>query len=250
MSEPVEHNSKPVPGGDEPCRRVLLKLSGEALMGDQSHGIDPDILGYLAREIREVTSLGVQTGLVIGAGNIFRGMAGSVSGMDRSTADNMGMLATVINALALHDALERNGVPSRVLSALAMPTVCEPYSRQKASHHLSKQRVVIFAAGTGNPYFTTDTAAMLRALEIKADLVCKATRVDGVYDKDPLRHSDAVRFDRLSFADVLSRQLRVMDSAAISLAMDNTTPIMVFDMMAAGNMRKAVMGEQIGTLIS
>ncbi|MDF1614870.1 UMP kinase [Desulfurivibrio dismutans] len=248
MSDPTASNSDHDPGGKK-CRRVMLKLSGEALMGEQSHGINPAVLDYLAEEIREVTAVGVETGLVIGAGNIFRGMAGSASGMDRSTADNMGMLATVINALALHDALERHGVPARVLSALAMPTVCEPYSRQKAFHHLAKGRVVIFAAGTGNPYFTTDTAAMLRALEIKADLVCKATRVDGVYDKDPLHHDDAVRFEHLTFRDVLNRQLKVMDSAAISLAMDNTTPIMVFDMMVAGNMRKAVSGEQVGTLI-
>lgn len=235
--------------GGRRCRRVLLKLSGEALMGEQPHGISPAILDFLATEIRAIKDLGVQAGLVIGAGNIFRGMAGSVAGMDRSTADNMGMMATVINALALHDALERHGVAARVLSAIAMPTVCETYSRQKAHHHLDKGRVVIFAAGTGNPYFTTDTAAMLRALEIRADLVCKATRVDGVYDKDPLHHPDAVRFDSLSFAEVLSRQLKVMDSAAISLAMDNATPIMVFDMMVPGNMRKAVCGERIGTLI-
>lgn len=237
-------------GRGKPCRRVLLKLSGEALMGEQTHGISPAVLDYLAGEIGEVVGRGVQTGLVIGAGNIFRGMSGSAAGMDRGTADNMGMLATVINALALHDALERHGVAARVLSAIAMPTVCETYSRQKAFHHLGKGRAVIFAAGTGNPYFTTDTAAMLRALEIRADLVCKATRVDGVYDKDPHHHSDAVRFERLSFKEVLSRRLKVMDSAAISLALDNATPIMVFNMMVAGNMRKAVSGEQVGTLIT
>ncbi|ADH85672.1 UMP kinase [Desulfurivibrio alkaliphilus] len=251
MNEPTTaHNRQPTGEGSQGCRRVLLKLSGEALMGDQSHGIKPEVLDYLAGEIRAVTAAGVETGLVVGAGNIFRGMAGSASGMDRSTADNMGMLATVINALALHDALERHGVAARVLSALAMPTVCEPFSRQKAFHHLAKGRVVIFAAGTGNPYFTTDTAAMLRALEIRADLVCKATRVDGVYDQDPLRNPNAVRFDHLSFQEVLSRQLKVMDSAAISLAMDNAMPIMVFDMMVAGNMRQAVSGKQVGTLIS
>ncbi|MDZ7641726.1 MAG: UMP kinase [Desulfurivibrio sp.] len=230
-------------------QRVLLKLSGEALMGGQSYGISDEVLQYLATEIREINVLGVELGLVIGAGNIFRGMAGSAAGMDRSTADNMGMLATVINALALHDALEASGVAARVLSAIAMPTVCETFSRQKAQHHLNKGRVLIFAAGTGNPYFTTDTAAMLRALEIKADLLCKATRVDGVYDRDPLQHPDATRFTSLSFEDVLTRRLRVMDAAAISLAMDNATPIMVFDMMVPGNMRKAVSGAQVGTII-
>ena len=234
----------------KPRKRVLLKLSGEALMGRQSHGISPEVLNYLAGEIREVAGIGVQIGLVIGAGNIFRGMSDSAAGMERGTADNMGMLGTVINALALHDALERHGVPARVLSAIAMPTVCETFTRQKAFHHLSKGRAVIFAAGTGNPYFTTDTAAMLRALEIRADLVCKATRVDGVYDKDPLKHNDAIRFEQLSFNEVLKRRLKVMDSAAISLALDNATPIMVFDMMVGGNMRKAVSGEQVGTLIS
>ena len=238
------------PQGERPqSKRVLLKLSGEALMGDQTHGISPAVLDYLAGEIRQVVALGVEAGLVIGAGNIFRGVAGSAAGMDRATADNMGMLATVINALSLHDALERHGVPARVLSAIEMPAVCESFSRQKAHHHLNKGRVVIFAAGTGNPYFTTDTAAMLRALEIRADLVCKATRVDGVYDKDPLKHADAVRFTTLGFEEVLARRLKVMDSAAISLALDNNTPIMVFDMMVPGNMKKAVSGEQIGTLI-
>lgn len=234
---------------NKPHRRVLLKLSGEALMGEQAYGISGEVLNYLAAEIREISALGVQLGLVIGAGNIFRGMAGSAAGMDRATADNMGMLATVINALSLHDVLERHGLATRVLSAIEMPSVCESFSRQKAHHHLNKDRVVIFAAGTGNPFFTTDTAAMLRALEIKADLVCKATRVDGVYDKDPLRHPDAVRFDTLSFEEVLSRRLKVMDSAAISLAMDNATPIMVFDMNVPGNMKRAVCGEQVGTLI-
>ncbi len=237
------------PAHSKTHRRVLLKLSGEALMGEKAYGISSEVLNYLAAEIKEICNLGVQVGLVIGAGNIFRGMAGSAAGMDRATADNMGMLATVINALSLHDALERHGMPARVLSAIDMPSVCESFSRQKAQHHLAKGRVVIFAAGTGNPYFTTDTAAMLRALEIKADLVCKATRVDGVYDKDPLKHPDAVRFDTLSFADVLRRRLKVMDSAAISLALDNGTPIMVFDMNVPGNMKRAVCGEQVGTLI-
>jgi len=231
-------------------KRILLKLSGEALMGSDAFGISPRVLDYLAGEIGELVKLGVQLGLVIGAGNIFRGVAGASVGMNRASADNMGMLATVINALALHDALERNGIQARVLSAIPMPTVCESYSRQKAVHHLEKQRVVIFGAGTGNPYFTTDTAAMLRALEIEADLVCKATRVDGVYDKDPLVHPDAKKFDTLEYDEVLKRHLKVMDAAAISLAMDNDTAILVFDMNTAGNMKRAACGEKIGTLIA
>lgn len=229
--------------------RVLVKLSGEALMGDAAFGISTTVLGYLAAEIQTLVDLKVEISLVIGAGNIFRGVSGASSGMDRAAADNMGMLATVINALALHDALERKGIPARVLSAIPMLTVCEPYSRQKAVHHLRKGRVVIFGAGTANPYFTTDTAAVLRGLEINADLICKATRVDGVYDKDPLKHKDAVKFPHLSFSEVLQRRLKVMDAAAISLAMDNNTSIMVFDMNIPGNMKKAICGEQIGTLI-
>ncbi|MEW6501232.1 MAG: UMP kinase [Thermodesulfobacteriota bacterium] len=230
-------------------KRVLLKLSGEALMGDAAFGISTEVLNYVAREIKELIALEVQVALVIGAGNIFRGVSGASSGMDRAAADNMGMLATMMNALALHDALERHDVPARVLSAIPMLTVCESFSRQKAIHHLTKGRVVIFGAGTGNPYFTTDTAAMLRALEINADLVCKATRVDGVYDKDPLKHQDAVKFDTLSYDEVLQRRLKVMDAAAISLAMDNKTAILVIDMNTPGNMKKAVCGEAIGTLI-
>jgi len=230
-------------------QRVLLKLSGEALMGDAAFGISTKMLGYLADEIQDLVALGVQTSLVIGAGNIFRGVAGASAGMERSSADNMGMLATVINSLALQDALEQKGISTRVLSAIPMMTVCEAYSRQKTMHHLRKGRVVIFAAGTANPYFTTDTAAVLRALEIDADLICKATRVDGVYDKDPLKHDDAVKFDSLSYTEVLTRRLRVMDMAAISLAMDNKKAIMVFDMNIAGNMKKAIMGDHIGTLI-
>ena len=230
-------------------QRVLLKLSGEALMGDAAFGISPTVLDYLANEIHELVALNVQTSLVIGAGNIFRGVSGAATGMDRAAADNMGMLATVLNALALQDALERKGVSTRVLSAIPMLSVCESYSRQKALHHLKKGRVVIFGAGTANPYFTTDTAAVLRALEIDADLVCKATRVDGVYDKDPLKHPDAEKYDRLSFAEVLRQRLKVMDTAAISLAMDNNKAIMVFDMNIPGNMKRAVCGEHIGTLI-
>ncbi|MCK5228603.1 MAG: UMP kinase [Desulfobulbaceae bacterium] len=230
-------------------KRVLLKLSGEALMGKASYGIHNETLAYVADEIKGLRQLNVQVGLVIGAGNIFRGVAGASSGMDRAQADNMGMLATVINALAIHDALEQRGVSTRVLSAIPMTTVCEPYVRKRALQHLEKGKVVIFAAGTGNPYFTTDTAAVLRALEINADLICKATRVDGVYDKDPLAHDDAVKFDTLTYDEVLRRRLKVMDSAAISLAMDNNKTIMVFDMNIPGNMKKAITGETIGTLI-
>ncbi|MEJ2690162.1 MAG: UMP kinase, partial [Deltaproteobacteria bacterium] len=208
------------------------------------------MLSYVAGEIKALREMQVDLGLVIGAGNIFRGVAGAFSGMDRASADNMGMLATVINALAIHDALERAGVSARVLSAIAMPSVCETYYRQKALHHLSKDRVVIFAAGTSNPYFTTDTAAVLRGLEIEADDICKATRVDGVYDKDPEKNKDAVRFNQLSFDEVLQRRLKVMDAAAISLAMDNNKAIMVFNMNTPGNMKKAICGEAVGTLIS
>ncbi len=229
--------------------RVLLKLSGEALMGDAAFGISTKVLNYVADEIHSLTDLKVQTSLVIGAGNIFRGVSGASEGMERTSADNMGMLATVMNALAMQDALQQKGISTRVLSAIPMLTVCEAYSRQKAMHHLRKNRVVIFAAGTANPYFTTDTAAVLRALEIDADLVCKATRVDGVYDKDPLKHDDAVKFDTLSFHEVLQRRLKVMDAAAISLAMDNNKAIMVCDMNIPGNMKKAICGENIGTLI-
>lgn len=231
-------------------KRVLLKLSGEALMGDASYGISPEMLSYVAGEIRALREMSVDLALVIGAGNIFRGVAGASSGMDRASADNMGMLATVINALAIHDALERAGVPARVLSAIAMPAVCETFTRQKALRHLTKNRVVVFAAGTSNPYFTTDTAAVLRGLEIQADVICKATRVDGVYDKDPEKNTDAVKFNHLSFAEVLQRQLKVMDAAAISLAMDNNKAIMVFNMNTPGNMEKAICGEAVGTLIS
>ena len=226
-----------------------MKLSGEALMGDAAYGISPRMLQFVTDEIKQIVDLGVQTSLVIGAGNIFRGVSGASDGMDRASADNMGMLATMINALAMQDAFERQGISTRVLSAIPMLTVCEPYSRHKALHHLNKNRVVIFGAGTGNPYFTTDTAALLRALEVDAELVCKATRVDGVYDKDPLKHDDAVKFSTLSYREMLQRRLKVMDSAAISLAMDNRRKIMVFNMNIPGNMKRAVSGERIGTLI-
>ena len=218
-------------------------------MGKAKYGIQPEMLRYVAEELQGLVSMGVQIALVIGAGNIFRGVAGASTGMDRAAADNMGMLATVINALAMKDALEESGLPCRVLSAIPMPTVCEPYSRLSALDHLEKGRVVIFAAGTGNPYFTTDTAAVLRGLEIEADVICKATRVDGVYDKDPLLDSDAVKFDELTYTEVLGRRLRVMDSAAISLARDNSKTILVFDMNKPGNIRKAICGENSGTII-
>jgi uridylate kinase len=228
---------------------VLLKLSGEALMGQAPYGIQPEMLSYVANELKGLQALKIEIALVIGAGNIFRGVAGASSGMDRADADNMGMLATVINSLAMKDTLERHGLPCRVLSAIPMTTVCESYALATANHHLRKGRVVIFAAGTGNPYFTTDTAAVLRGLEIGADVICKATRVDGVYDKDPLAHPEAVKFDELTYTEVLRRQLRVMDSAAISLARDNNKTILVFDMNRPGNIHKAVCGENTGTII-
>ena len=229
--------------------RVLLKFSGEALVGSDAYGINTDVLRYVAEEIREVVSLGVQPGIVIGAGNIFRGVAGASKGMDRTTADNMGMLATVMNSLALQDALERSGVFTRVMSAIPMYSVCEPYIRRRATRHLEKGRVVIFAAGTGNPYFTTDTAGVLRALEIDANLIIKATKVDGVYDKDPVRFADAVKYERLSYDEVLNKDLRVMDAAGIALARADNMPIMVLNMSVAGNIRRAVCGERVGTLV-
>jgi uridylate kinase len=231
-------------------KRVLLKLSGEALMGDAAFGISNDVLAYVADEIRELRALGTEIAIVIGAGNIFRGVSGASAGMDRAIADNMGMLATVMNALALSDTLQQSGVNTAVLSAIPMETVCEPYSHRRTIEHLERGDIVIFAAGTGNPYFTTDTAAVLRGLEINADVICKATRVDGVYDKDPLVFADAIKFDSLNYAEVLKRRLKVMDSAAISLAMDNNKIILVLDLNIPGNIKKAICGEKIGTLIS
>lgn len=230
--------------------RVLLKLSGEAFAPAGSRGIDPDTLATIAQEIKEVGALGVELAMVIGAGNILRGSEYEARGMDRASADQMGMLGTVINALALQDALERAGVSTRVLSAIAMQEVCEPYIRRRAVRHLEKGRVVIFGAGTGNPYFTTDTAASLRALEIGAEVILKASHhVDGVYDRDPLREPGARRFDRLTYLEVLERNLKVMDSTAISMCMDNNLPIVVFNLREAGNIKKAVMGETIGTWV-
>ena len=230
--------------------RILLKISGEALMGEDPYGISADMIDFVAQEIKQLHGDGIQLGLVIGAGNIFRGVAGAAGGMDRASADNMGMLATVINGLAMQDALERNGVACRVMSAITMRNVCEPYVRAKALEHLEQDRVVIFAAGTGNPYFTTDTAGVLRALEIQADVIMKATRVDGVYDRDPEKDENAIRFDRLSYTRVLQDKLRVMDAAGISLARDNKLPILVFNMKKAGNIARAASGEEIGTLIT
>lgn len=229
--------------------RVLLKLSGEALQGDRGYGIAPPIIENIAQECKEVHQLGVQVAIVIGGGNIIRGVAASAQGMDRASADYMGMLATVINALALQDALESIDVPTRVQTAIEMQALAEPYIRRRAVRHLEKGRFVIFAAGTGNPYFTTDTAAALRANEINAKIILKATKVDGIYDRDPMREPNAKRFDKLSYMDVLQRNLQIMDAAAISLCKDNDLPIMVFNMHEKGNIRRAVLGEPIGTLV-
>ena len=231
-------------------QRVLLKLSGEALMGDQPFGVDPAVTTRIARDVAEIQSLGVQTAIVIGGGNIFRGLAASVRGMDRATADYMGMLATVINALALQDALERQGVVTRTVTAIEMRAVAEPFIRRRAIRHLEKGRVVIFAAGTGNPYFTTDTAAALRAMEIKAEVILKGTKVDGIYTADPVLDPHATMYDSITYLQVLERQLKVMDSTAISLCMDNRLPIVVFNLQQAGNIRRVIVGESIGTTVS
>jgi uridylate kinase len=230
-------------------KRILLKLSGEALQGDKGYGIAPTMIESIAEELKGIHDLGVQTAIVIGGGNIFRGVAASAQGMDRASADYMGMLATVINGLALQDALETAGVPTRVQTAIEMSQLAEMYIRRRAVRHLEKGRMVIFAAGTGNPYFTTDTAASLRAMEIHADIILKATKVDGVYDKDPMKHRDAVKFAQLSYLEVLQRDLKVMDSTAISLCRDNNLPIMVFNLTEKGNIERAVCGEPIGTVV-
>ena len=230
-------------------QRIVLKLSGEILAGQAGHGIDEGVMATLADEIREVHDLGVQVGIVTGGGNIFRGLAASTRGMDRVGADYMGMLATVINGLALQHALERRGLYTRVMSAIEMARVCEPYIRRRAVRHLEKSRVVIMAAGTGNPYFTTDTAAALRAIEIGADAILKATKVDGVYSADPVRDANATFFPRISYLDILTRGLKVMDSTAISLCMDNRLPLVVFNVGARGNLLRVVRGEEVGTLV-
>ncbi len=229
--------------------RVLLKLSGEALMGDAGYGIDPRVLDFLSDQIKEVVAGGVQVAIVVGGGNIFRGVAASARGMDRAQADYIGMLATVMNALALQDTLEAHGVYTRVMSAIEMKDVAEPYIRRRAIRHLEKGRTVIFAAGTGNPYFTTDTTAALRALEIHAECIMKATKVDGVYDADPMLVPTAKKFDELAYIDVLSRGLKVMDNTAISLAMDNDLPIIVFNMEREGNIAAALLGKPVGTIV-
>lgn len=235
--------------GDYKYNRALLKLSGEALAGDQGYGIDPKVIDTLAEEIAEIVNDGVQLAVVVGGGNIFRGLAGSAKGMDRAQADYIGMLATVMNALALQDAFERHGTFTRVQSAITMQEVSEPYIRRKAIRHLEKGRVVILAAGTGNPYFTTDTTAALRACELDVDCVMKATKVDGVYDSDPKVNPEAKRFDSISYKDVLNRGLQVMDSTATSLCMDNEVPMIVFDLTEPGNIKRALKGEDIGTTI-
>ena len=229
--------------------RVLLKLSGEALLGDAGYGIDPKVIDSLAVEIKEVVDDGVQVAIVVGGGNIFRGVAGSANGMDRAQADYIGMLATVMNALALQDGLERAGVVSRVQSAIEMHQVAETYIRLRAIRHMEKGRVVIFAAGTGNPYFTTDTTAALRACEIDADCMMKATKVDGIYDSDPAKNPDAARYEKISYLDVLTKELNVMDAAAISLCKDNDMPLLVFNLTAPGNIRRALKGDNVGTLV-
>jgi len=231
-------------------KRVLLKLSGEALQGKVGYGIDPDVLEAIAEELEEVVALGVELALVIGGGNIFRGLKASAAGMDRTSGDYMGMLATVMNAIAMQDALERRGVKTRVLSAIEMKEIAEPYIRRRATRHLAKGRVVIFAAGTGNPFFTTDTAAALRAMEVNAEVLLKATRVDGIYDKDPLLHDDAVRYEQLDYIEVLSKNLHVMDATAISLCRENELPIVVFDMLNPGNVRRVICGAPLGTVVA
>ncbi len=231
-------------------KRILLKLSGEALMGNQTYGIDPAVATQIAKDVAEIQEMGVETAIVIGGGNIFRGLAASARGMDRATADYMGMLATVINALALQDALEQQGVATRVLSAIEMRAVAEPFIRRRAIRHLEKGRVVVFGAGTGNPYFSTDTAAALRAMEIKADVIMKATKVDGIYDADPMMNPRATRIERLSYLQVLEQGLKVMDATAISLCMDNHLPIVVFNLRTPGNIRRAIAGEPIGSLVT
>jgi uridylate kinase len=235
---------------DRPAyKRVLLKLSGETLMGKQTSGIDPEVVDAVAAEIREVVALGVQLGIVIGGGNIFRGLAASTRGMERTSADYMGMLATVINSLALQSSLERAGVVTRVQTAIEMREVAEPFIQRRAVRHLEKGRVVIFAAGTGNPYFTTDTAATLRAVEIRADIILKATKVDGIYDRDPVLYPDAIIYNKISYTEVLTKNLKVMDATAISLCRDNGLPLNVFNLQKAGNIKRVICGEKVGTIV-
>src|SRR2546429_2841319 len=230
-------------------KRILLKLSGEALMGNQGFGVDPSIVGKIAEEVKEVHELGVEVALVIGGGNIFRGLSATAQGMERVSGDLMGMLATVINAIALQDALEKMGVYTRVVSAIEMREVAEPFIRRRAIRHLEKRRVVIFAAGTGNPYFSTDTAAALRAMEVKAEVILKATKEDGIYDADPVKVKTATMFAEIRYIDVIRKGLQVMDTTAISLCMDNRLPIIVFNLLQTGNIKRVVLGEKIGTVV-
>lgn len=230
-------------------KRILLKLSGEALLGKQSTGVDPDVANYIADEIKSLADLKIQIGIVIGGGNIFRGMEASAKGMDRTTADYMGMLATVINSLALQSALEMRGLPTRVQSSIEMREIAEPFIQRRAVRHLEKGRIVIFAGGTGNPYFSTDTAASLRAMEIRAEVIMKATKVDGVYDADPVKDKSAIMFKKISYIDVLTKNLKVMDSTAITLCRDNSLPIVVFNLQKKGNIRNVICGKKIGTYV-
>jgi uridylate kinase len=252
VTEPTTAPRAATAGSGKPLRyrRILLKLSGEALLGDRQYGVDPAVCAFIAKQVHEIHGLGVQVGIVVGGGNIFRGLAASARGMDRATGDYIGMLATVMNGLALQDALERAGVPTRVMTAIAMNEVAEPYIRRRAIRHLEKGRVALFVAGTGNPYFTTDTAAALRAVEINAEILLKATKVDGVYDRDPMAHPDARRYAHLEYADLLRDQLRVLDSTAVSLCMENDLPIVVFDLNQPDNITRVAVGEAVGTLIS
>ncbi|MBD3274940.1 MAG: UMP kinase [Candidatus Marinimicrobia bacterium] len=231
-------------------KRILVKLSGEALAGDQKFGINSEVVNSIADQIAQVSRLGVEIGIVIGGGNIFRGLAASKAGFDRVSADYMGMLATVINALAVQDALEKKDLETRVLTAIKMEEIAEPFIRRRAIRHMEKKRIAIFAGGTGNPYFTTDTTAALRAIEVEAEVIFKGTKVDGVYDKDPVKHSDAIKFDELTYLDVVEKGLEVMDLTAVTLAMDNKLPIEVFNMGTPGNLKRVVMGEPIGTKVT
>ena len=230
-------------------KKILLKLSGEALMGDQEFGISSDVITSYAKQIKEIVDLGVEVSIVIGGGNIFRGISGAAQGVDRVTGDHMGMLATVINSLALQNSIEKLGIPTRVQTAIEMPKVAEPFIKRRAQRHLEKGRVVIFGAGTGNPYFTTDTAAALRAIEMETDVVIKATKVDGIYDKDPVKYPDAKKYETVTYNEVLAKDLKVMDATAISLCRENKLPIIVFNSLIEGNLKRVVMGEHIGTTV-
>lgn len=230
-------------------KKILLKLSGEALMGEQEFGISADVISSYAKQIKEIVDLGVEVSIVIGGGNIFRGLSGEAQGVDRVTGDHMGMLATVINSLALQNSIEQLGIPTRVQTAIEMPKIAEPFIKRKAQRHLEKGRVVIFGAGTGNPYFTTDTAAALRAIEMNVDVVIKATKVDGIYDKDPKKFDDAKKYDKVTYGEVLAKNLKVMDATAISLCRENKLPIIVFNSLVEGNLKKVIMGEKIGTIV-